>query len=158
MKILKRINQSIRAGRGALLAAWLFAPGLALAQQYSVDWYKVSGGGGTSGNSQYAVSGTIGQPDAGGSRTGGNYSLDGGFWSLVSVVQAPGGPLLYISQSNHTVTVYWQNVSGWTLQQNSNPNAPTAWSDNDNWTTANGTNYLNITSPAGYMFFRLRHP
>jgi hypothetical protein len=155
MKILK--HSSGTKAKGALLAALLFAPGLALAQSYSVDWSKVSGGGASS-NGQYCVTGTIGQPDASGNLSGGNYTVDGGFWSLVSVVQTPGAPMLYITQANHTVTVYWQNVSGWTLQQNSNVNAPAGWSNNSNWTTSNGTNYLNITSPSGSMFFRLRHP
>ncbi|HXR05029.1 MAG TPA: hypothetical protein VN836_10025, partial [Verrucomicrobiae bacterium] len=36
------------------------------AQQYSIDWHKVAGGGGTSSGGTFAVSGTIGQPDAGG--------------------------------------------------------------------------------------------
>lgn len=157
MKILKHLNQGIRNGKGALLAALLFAPGLVQAQQYSVDWYKVSGGGGTCSGGQYAVTGTIGQPDAGGNSTGANYTLDGGFWSLISAVQTPGAPMLYITRSGHTVTVYWQNVSGWTLQQNSNLNVPAGWSANNNWTTSNGTNYLNIASPSGNMFFRLQH-
>ncbi len=92
----------------------------ARAQQYSIDWYKVAGGGGTSTGGTYPVSGTIGQHDAGGPMTGGNYSLTGGFWALISVVQTPGAPTLYISHSGNTVTVFWQNVSGWSLQQNNN--------------------------------------
>ena len=36
------------------------------AQSYSIDWYKISGGGGTSTGGVYSVSGTIGQPDASG--------------------------------------------------------------------------------------------
>ena len=43
----------------------------------SVDWYKIAGGGGTSTGGTYQVSGTIGQPDASGAMTGGNYSLTG---------------------------------------------------------------------------------
>ena len=46
------------------LLCGLLVVSLAWAQQYSVDWYKVAGGGGTSTNGQYSVSGTIGQPDA----------------------------------------------------------------------------------------------
>jgi hypothetical protein len=60
------------------------------AQSYSIDWYKVSGGGGTSAGGVYSVSDTIGQHDAGGPMTGGSYSLTGGFWALISVAQAPG--------------------------------------------------------------------
>lgn len=127
------------------------------AQQYSIDWFKISGGGGTSTNGQYAVSGTIGQHDAGGPMTGGNYSLTGGFWALLSVVQTPGAPTLYVSHSGNTVTVSWQNVSGWTLEQNNNLTASTAWSTNTAWTTSSGTNYLNLTPPTGNLFFRLIH-
>ena len=53
-------------------------PAVGFAQPYSVDWHKFSGGGGTSTNTQYSVSGTIGQPNAG-HMSGGNYALDGGF-------------------------------------------------------------------------------
>jgi hypothetical protein len=127
-------------------------------QSYSIDWYKVSGGGGTSTNGQYAVSGTVGQHDAGGPMTGGSYSLTGGFWALFSVVQTPGAPTLYITGSGNTVTVYWQDVSGWSLQQNNNLAVPAGWTGSSGVTTSNGTNYLNITSPAGNLFFRLSNP
>ena len=56
----------------------------ARAPSYSIDWYKIAGGGGTSTGGVYSVSGTIGQPDASGAMTGGNYSVTGGFWSIIS--------------------------------------------------------------------------
>ncbi|HTV39899.1 MAG TPA: hypothetical protein VMF08_04950 [Candidatus Sulfotelmatobacter sp.] len=130
----------------------------ALAQFYSINWYKIAAGGGISANGQYSLTGTIGQPDASTPMTGGNYSLTGGFWAFISVVQTPGAPMLYISQSGNTVTVYWQNVSGWTLQQNSSLTAPANWTLNSSWTTSNGTNYVNITPSAGNEFFRLANP
>src|SRR5438477_13062834 len=104
----------------SILAGLLLAVSAASlrAQTYSIDWYKIAGGGGTSTNGQYAVSGTIGQPDAGNTMAGGNYSLTGGFWSLISVVQTPGAPTLYINQAGSAVTISWQDVSGWSLQQN----------------------------------------
>jgi hypothetical protein len=128
------------------------------AQSYSIDWYKVAGGGGTSTGGIYSVSGTIGQHDAGGPMTGGNYSLTGGFWALISVVQTPGAPPLYITQSGGTVTVFWRDVSGWSLQQNNNLANSAGWSINSNWMTSGGTNYLTLTSPTGNLFFRLEHP
>ena len=106
----------------------------------------------------YQVSGTIGQPDAGGAMTGGNYSLTGGFWSLISVVQTAGAPTLRISQSGGTVTVYWQDVSGWSLQQNNDLASSVGWSASGGVTPSGGTNYLNIVSPGGNLFFRLQHP
>jgi hypothetical protein len=60
-----------------ILPFGLLVPALGLTQNYSIDWYKVSGGGGTSTNSQYAISGTIGQSDASGAMSGGGYSLTG---------------------------------------------------------------------------------
>jgi hypothetical protein len=143
----------------ALTALFLALGVLGLtAQSYSVDWYKVSGGGGTSTGGTYSVSGTVGQQDAGGPMTGGNYSLTGGFWALISVAQTPGAPTLYIGHSGSMVTVYWQSISGWSLQQNNNLATPTGWSANNSWTTSNGTNYLSLTSPAGNLFFRLSNP
>ena len=131
----------------------------ASAQSYSINWYKIAGGGGTSSGGQYTLSGTIGQPDASTAMTGGNYSLTGGFWAFISAVQTPGAPTLYISQSGKTVSVYWQNVSGWTLQQNSSLTAPASWAPNSSWSSnPNGTNYLNLTSPSGNLFFRLVNP
>ena len=135
---------------GVLLPVWVSAQG------YSINWYKIAGGGGTSTNGQYALSGTIGQHDAGGPMTGGNYSLTGGFWSLISVVQVAGAPTLYISHSGNTVTVYWQDIAGWSLQQNNNLSLPANWSASGGVTTSSGTNYLNLTSPTGNSFFRLK--
>jgi hypothetical protein len=130
----------------------------ARAQSYSIDWYKVAGGGGTSTGGTYSVSGTIGQHDAGGPMTGGNYSVTGGFWALISVLQTPGAPTLYISRSGSTVTVFWQNVGGWTLQQNNNLAVPAGWSPNSSWSTTGGTNYLQLVNPPGNLFYRLQNP
>ena len=52
----------------------------AYAQPYSINWYTIDGGGGTSTGGAYTLSGTIGQPDAG-TMTGGVYTLAGGFWA-----------------------------------------------------------------------------
>jgi hypothetical protein len=135
-----------------LISAFCFC---APAQPYSIDWYKIAGGGGTSTNGQYSVSGTMGQPDASGAMTGGNYSLTGGFWSLISVVQTAGAPTLFISHSGNAVTVFWQDVSGWSLQQNNNLALPANWSPSGGVTASNGTNYLNVANPTGNLFFRL---
>jgi len=142
-----------------ILLCVLLIPTISFAQSYSINWYKVAGGGSmsTTGGG-YSLSGTIGQHDAGGPMVGGGYSLAGGFWALISVLQTPGAPTLYISQSGGTVTVFWQAVSGWNLEQNSNLTAVASWSTNSSWTTSNGTNYLNLSSPTGNLFFRLSGP
>ena len=140
----------------SVLAA-LLLPAMARAQQYSNNWYKVSGGGGTSTNGTYSISGTIGQHDAGGPMTGGGYSVTGGFWAI-DALQTPGAPKLYLTHSGNTVTVYWQDISGWTLQQSSSLNPPIIWTVNTSWTTTGGTNYLTLTPPKGNLFFRLSGP
>src|SRR5215468_10857956 len=60
---------------------------VAVGQSYSIDWFTVDGGGGTSTAATYEVSGTTGQPDAGSSPelTGGAYSLAGGFWPVATL-------------------------------------------------------------------------
>jgi len=99
------------------LAALLLCGAYAQAQTYSIDWHTTDGGGGTSSGGVYSVSGTIGQPDAGGPMTGGNYSLTGGFWSLFAV-QSPGAPLLSIERLGGVVRVFWPKPSvGFLLDQ-----------------------------------------
>jgi len=127
---------------------------------YTIDWYKVAGGAGKSANGQYSVSGTIGQHDAGTAMTGGNYSLTGGFWSLIAVVQTPGAPLLTITHSGNSVVVSWPSPStGFALQQNSNLANATAWSSFDGTVNDNGaTKSITNSPPVGNLFFRLAHP
>ena len=142
-----------------ILAGLLLALPTLHAQSYSVDWHKIAGGGGTSTNSQYAVSGTIGQPDASLAMSGGQYSVTGGYWSLINVVQTPGAPTLYVTSSGNTVTVSWPNTGSYSLQQNANLAVPGGWTTRGyTITTANGTNSISITSPTGNLFFRLSSP
>ncbi|MGA2030176.1 MAG: hypothetical protein ABSG87_08905 [Verrucomicrobiota bacterium] len=131
-------------------------PVISFAQQYSIDWYKIAGGGGTSTGGTYQVTGTIGQHDASVQQmTGGNYSLTGGFWSLISVVQIAGAPTLTITHSGNSVKISWPYPStGWTLQQN--PDLTTAsWSSSGAISNDGTNNFIIITSPAGNLFFRL---
>ena len=147
-------------GRTALLLGLILAAACCLrvpAQTYSIDWHKIASGGVSTG-ATYAVSGTIGQSDAGGTMSGGYFSLTGGFWSQVNVVPTPGAPVLRISHQGNTVTVSWQNVNGWSLLQSANLTTPLA-----GWTVSGGvvtgaTNSLTLTNPAGNLFFRLTHP
>jgi len=44
------------------------------AQNYSIDWFTIEGGGGTSTGGVCSVSGTIGQADTG-AQSGGQYSV-----------------------------------------------------------------------------------
>jgi hypothetical protein len=147
--------------RTTFIALLMFV-GMALsadAQSYSINWYKIAGGGGTSTNGQYSVTGTIGQPDASGAMTGGQYSVTGGFWSLIAIVQTAGLPNLSVTRSGNSVIVSWPNIGAYSLQQNSNLANTNTWTANGNSiTTANGTNSITITPPTGNLFFRLSNP
>ena len=142
-----------------ILAITVVATAIAAVAQYSLDWSTVDGGGGTSTGGVYAVSGTIGQPDAG-SMSGGNFTLDGGFWGIVAAIQSPGAPLLTITLNPQlsTITVSWPSPStGWTLQQNTNSIASANWSNVTSGITDNGTiKTLIVNPPAGTRFFRLK--
>ena len=87
--------------------------------QYSIDWFTVDGGGGTSSVGLYEISGTIGQPDAG-SVSAGNYVIEGGFWTDLEAVPEPGPPGLAIELvSPGSALITWPAPStGYALQQN----------------------------------------
>ena len=67
-----------------ILIVLLLLLSVAALGQYAINWYTIDSGGGTSSGGPYVLTGTIGQPDAGGC-SGGSYELLGGFW--------PGEPL-----------------------------------------------------------------
>jgi len=137
-----------------ILLFGLLIPTISFAQSYTIDWYKVSGGGGTSTGGNYQVSGTIGQHDAGGAMTGGSYSLTGGFWVLYAV-QTPGAPVLTITYIGNQAIVSWSpSVTGWTLQTNNNL-ATGTWG---NYLGSVSNNSVTNSPPKGNLFFRLANP
>ena len=107
--------------------ALFLATALHAQPQYSIDWHKIAGGGSTSTstNSQYSLSGTIGQHDAGSPMTGGTYSLTGGFWALYAV-QTPGAPTLAIAPAAPgQATISWTpNTPGFVLQEKNGHDHP----------------------------------
>jgi hypothetical protein len=134
------------------IVALLLVPAGALAQSYSIDWYKVAGGGGTSTGGTYSVSSTIGQPDASPTMTGGNYALTGGFWAIYAV-QTPGAPFLTVTLIGNKAVVSWPTSdTGWTLQTNVNVAAPT-WG---NYPGPYVNNSVTNSPPPNNLFFRLK--
>ncbi len=144
-----------------LLGGLLFgAAVLAQAQSYNISWFKIAGGGGSSSGTTtngtvYAVSGTIGQPDAG-YLTGGSYAITGGFWGVIGAVQTPGSPYLTIKAASPNVLISWPASStGFTLQENSDLKT-TNWSNvGQTVNVVNGTNVVTVPASSGNMFFRL---
>ena len=137
----------------------LFCCGCALhcsrAQPYSIDWHKIAGGGGTSTNHQFILSGTIGQPDAGRTMTNSQFTVTGAFWAWPTLVQTPGAPTLYITNAAPGfVTLWWTPVAAGFHLLVSDTLTPPTWVD-----VPGGTNNLTTvpaTSPA--RFYRLVSP
>jgi hypothetical protein len=145
------------------LAALILIGQMTLAQNggnYSVDWYTIDGGGGTSTGGVYSVNGTIGQPDAG-SSSGGPYSLEGGFWSVMSAVQTPNAPFLHIEPlANGFVSIYWSLTTNRFLLDQSFALGPSAtWSPIPLPYQTNASRVsVTVPSPGDSRFYRLRHP
>jgi hypothetical protein len=60
---------------------------------FSLPWWTLDGGGGTSQGGDFVVSGTIGQSEASHRMSGGGFSLVGGFWGDAAQVVAAGGAI-----------------------------------------------------------------
>ena len=127
----------------------------AAAQTYSIDWSKIAGGGGTSTGGVYAVSGTIGQHDAGGPLTDGQYSVTGGFWALPTLVQTPGVPTLHITNAAPGfATIWWTPPTpGFTLQSTESL-SPTNWVN----APSGMNNPANVPATLPARFYRLAKP
>jgi len=125
------------------------------AQSDVIDWHTIDGGGGTSTGGVYSVSGTIGQPDAGGPMTNGRYSVTGGFWALPQAVQQTGAPTLTIAPAAPgQATISWTpNTPGFVLQESLSLSAA-------NWTNSPSGTMNPTTVPTGtsIKFYRLFKP
>ena len=152
--------------RLAITIAFLLAAAVtvARAQSYGVDWSTFAGGGGTSTAGVYTVTGSIGQADAGRLNSS-DFTIDGGFWSIIAAIQEPGAPLLSVRHTQtNTVVVSWPMTwPGFALLQNSDLNTT-------NWvqvatppvvvvtsqTTAE--KHVVVPTPTGKRFYRLKKP
>ncbi|HRI16542.1 MAG TPA: hypothetical protein PLX89_26410 [Verrucomicrobiota bacterium] len=157
-----RFHTSFNIGRwkAAVSIGVLGLVGLATAQNLSIDWHTIDGGGGTSSGGPFSLSGTIGQSDVGAQpMTGGNFTLTGGFWSL-SAVQTPDAPLLKIRLiSADSAQLSWPSPStDVVLQVNSDLNS-TNWVNAPQTVTDDGTNrVITVSAPGGGSFYRLLRP
>ena len=147
----------------AALSFLLSALTVATAQNYSIDWFTIDGGSGTSAGGPYSLSGTVGQPDANQQpMTGGNFSLSGGFWSLIAVQTLNAPPLRIQLVTTDTARIFWPSSSeGFALQQNTNLNnvSISGWVSAPQTVTDDGTTKSVIVNPAtGNRFYRLFKP
>lgn len=131
--------------------------------QYSITGHRITGGGGASTNGQYAVSGTIGQHDSALPMTHGQYSVAGGFWSALSLLQTPGAPTLAAELlSNGNVRIYWPGpATGFVLDRASVfPSSPAQveWNAVASPYDTNATHISIIVLPFDRAYYRLRKP
>jgi hypothetical protein len=78
---------------------------------YSLTWWTVDGGGASFGYSGYTLGGTAGQPDAAVPRSGGVYTLRGGFWQPSCVAAAVVTTITRAVGNPNTVTLSWTHVA-----------------------------------------------
>lgn len=57
--------------------------------QYRIDRHTIDGGGGRSAAGDFAVHGSIAQPDAQAPMHGGDFALQGGFWRVARAPDTP---------------------------------------------------------------------
>ena len=122
---------------------------------YDLSWFAI-GAGGTSTGGVYSVSSTVGQLDAT-TMSGGIYTLDGGFWSIIAPVNDLGRPLLTITRPGTNLLISWPSASsGFSLEQN--PVLMTAnWTAVTNSVSDDGnTRSITVRAPPGNRFYRLR--
>jgi hypothetical protein len=143
---------------GLALLAWICCA-QSHAQPYSLKWYKVFGGAGTSASTAYSLKASTGQQDAGGPITNSLYSVTGGFWSLFAN-QPQGTPLLSINfTGTNSAQIYWPSPStGFHLQVNASLTT-TNWAAAAESVTNNGVIKFIIVNPtSGTRFYRLASP
>jgi hypothetical protein len=130
------------------------------AQDFTVEASAISGGGGQGTSSDFELNATIGQVDAG-SMSGGDFSLDGGFWSIIAAVDIEGAPKLTISASANQVTISWpeNGSTGFALEVANAlaiPPATTTWTTvNVAPQTNNGIESVQLPLTSGPQFYRL---
>jgi hypothetical protein len=128
---------------------------------YGTTYYGGTNGGGTSTGGVYAVTGAIGQPDTG-TLSGGNYTLEGGFWGIVAAVQTPRAPWLsVIRTATNSVVVSWPSpADGWALKCASVLTGGLGvWTQIPPPYQTNATSlYFTEPQPAGSWFYRLHKP
>jgi len=127
----------------------------AQAQSYSINWSKIAGGGGTSTGGTFAVSGTLGQPDASGPLTNAQYSLRGGFWILPQATQTVGAPTLSIvpAAPGQAILSWSPATPGFILQETLNLTSPN-WTD----TPSGAANPVTVPAAPPMKFYRLVKP
>lgn len=127
----------------------LSGPAAARAQSYTVEWFTIDGGGGSSSGGSFQVTGTAGQPDSG-NASGGIYELSGGFWAGAAESASVIAPMLFVARSGASLIISWSpNTPGFMLEQ-SDRLSPASW------LSMPDGNPATVPLGPGLKFYRLR--
>ena len=141
-----------------ILALAAFSLASAAHAQFSIPWFTIDGGGGTSAGGTFTLSGTVGQAEAAPALVGGTFKLEPGFWSSVTVQQTPGAPTLKIQLvANGLAVISWPaTVTGFVLEETASAGLPYSWNNTTQPMVDTVTEHT-VTVPAnGNKCFRLR--
>ena len=121
------------------------------AQDYTIDWHTIDGGGGTSRGGSYELSGTIGQPDAAPAPlVGGEYELVGGFWPGWIVSSDNTLPAISIQWTPSGLIISWPpDAAGAQLEESADLTG-------NSWLPSSVINGSPIVPADRVMFYRLR--
>jgi hypothetical protein len=133
------------------LNMFLALTGSLLAQDYSIGWFTIDGGGGTSAGGIYTLSGTAGQPDAG-SMSGGIFTLSGGFWGVTSACPPPPPLSIRLTPAN-TIVISWSSASPGTTLEQTSALQPARWMPVTQAAADDGTTKSVTLTPTGSAFF-----
>jgi hypothetical protein len=104
--IQTRISRWVRA----LAILGLLFPGLLCGQDFSLDWFSVGSGGGSSSGGGFELSGSAGEPAAI-AMSGGGFEMSGGFWSGLTALDTSAGPVtLNLTLSGGLAVLSWADI------------------------------------------------
>ena len=126
--------------------------------QFSISWFTLDGGGGTSAGGPFVLSGTLGQPEAAPILAGGAFKLEPGFWNGVSVQQTPGAPTLKIQLvANGLAVLSWPaSVTGFVLEETTSAGMPDSWTNTLQPMADTATEHTVTVPTSGNKCFRLK--
>jgi len=146
-----------------LCFVWLWLVGPVAAQEFTLESFAVSSGGGESSGGDFELSATVGESGTG-SFSGGDFDLSGGFWSIITVVETPDAPRLNVIVAGGQALISWpqSTTTAFTLEEASilaNPSGNTTWAPvNVTPNASNGLKSVQLPLSAGHRFYRLHKP
>jgi len=111
--------------------ALALTPSTLISQSYQPGPFTIDGGGGYASGGEYALQGTIGQPDASAGLSGASFEIRGGYrLTLVPTADAPEMSLKIRAASNEVEISWGLPDNGWVLEHStSNDGTTTTWTE-----------------------------